>query len=55
VRYTKDLGNMNVVLNGQRIFNHPMRPLVTASAQVTVGENRINRNASCPRFTGRIR
>ncbi len=52
--YRPETGNMVTTLNGREVLVHHIGTLVTAPAQVTVGENRIDRNVTPPRFTGPI-
>ena len=53
VTYSPTPGRMTVAMNGQEILTHDVATLVTAPAQVTVGENRVEFNV-VRRFTGRI-
>ncbi len=55
VTYSPDSGRMTTAANGHEILIHEIGILVTAPAQVTVGENRIEMNLTVRRFTGRIR
>ena len=54
VRYTPETGDLTVAVKGEEILVHPIRTVITAPAQVTVGENRVADNLSVKRFTGRI-
>jgi len=55
VNYAPDSGNLSVSINRQVVLMHHTGTLLTAPAQVTIGENRIDRTITLPRFTGRIR
>jgi hypothetical protein len=55
VTYSADSGRMITAANGHEVLIHDIGTLVTAPAQVTVGENRIEMNLTVRRFTGRIR
>lgn len=46
---------MHVSIDGQERLTHNIGNLVTAPADVTVGENRIDPNITEPRFTGRLK
>jgi len=54
VTYSRRTGAMQVERNGQTILRHPLPVLVTAPAQVTIGENGIDADVF-PRFTGQIK
>jgi hypothetical protein len=54
VIYSPKSAKMTIALNGQPSLTHDVAALVTAPAQVTVGENRIEFNVAVRRFTGRI-
>jgi hypothetical protein len=46
---------MHVSIDGQERLSHNIGNLVTAPADVTVGENRIDPNVTEPRFTGKLK
>lgn len=54
VTYSPDSGNLTTNLNGEDIFVQPIAMLLTAPAEVTIGENRIDANMTAGRFTGRV-
>jgi hypothetical protein len=54
VKYDRGLRIMHVVIDGQERLRHPIGSLVTAPADITLGENRIDPNVTEARFTGRI-
>jgi hypothetical protein len=54
VRYFPESGKLATTLDGQQVLAHDVATLVTAPAQVTVGQNRIDFNVTAPRFTGRL-
>ena len=45
---------MTLTVDGEELLVHDIGILVTAPAEVTVGENRIDLNVTVRRFTGRI-
>jgi hypothetical protein len=45
---------MTTSLNGNAVLSHDIGTLVTAPAQITVGENRIDCSVTARRFSGRI-
>jgi hypothetical protein len=55
VTYSPDSGRMITAANGREVLVHDIGALITAPAQVTVGENRIDMNLTVRRFTGRLR
>jgi len=54
VIYSPEAGKLTIGINGQEILVHSVGILVTAPAQVRIGENRIEFNTAVERFTGRI-
>jgi hypothetical protein len=54
VKYAPETGELTVAVNGREILAQHIGTVITAPAQVTVGENRIADNLSVRRFTGRI-
>ena len=54
VSYSPEAGKLTVSINGQEILVHSIGILVTAPAQVRVGENHVEFNVAVERFTGRI-
>ena len=52
--YAPEAGKLTVSINGQEILGSPIGILVTAPAQVRVGENHVEFNVAVERFTGRI-
>jgi hypothetical protein len=54
VMYHPESGKLTIAINGQEILAHAIGILVTAPAQITVGENNIEFNVAVKRFTGRI-
>ena len=52
--YCPESGKLTIAIDGQEVLIDPIGILVTAPAQVTVGENRIEFNGAVERFTGRI-
>ncbi len=52
--YCPESGKLTIAINGREILAHAMGILVTAPAQVAIGENRIEFNVAVKRFTGRI-
>ena len=55
VTYAPQGGNLCVSIDGETVLAHHVGTILAAPAQVTVGENRIDRSATAPRFTGKIR
>ena len=55
VTYSPDSGKLAVSIDGREMLVHVIGTLVTAPAQVTTGENRIDLNVTAGRFTGRVR
>jgi hypothetical protein len=55
VTYSPESGKLAVAIDGREMLVHPIGTLVTAPAQVTIGENRIDLNVTAGRFTGRVR
>jgi hypothetical protein len=55
VTYSPESGKLTTAVDGREILVHAIGTLVTAPAQVTAGENRIDLNMTVGRFTGRIR
>lgn len=54
VTYAPESGKVAIALNGREVLVHAIGTLVTAPAEVTVGENRIEPNVTTARFTGLI-
>ena len=54
VLYDPAARTMHVSIDGQERITHPIANLVTAPADETIAENRIDPNITEPRFTGRI-
>jgi hypothetical protein len=54
VMYGSESGKLTIAVNGQEILGHAIGILVTAPAQIMVGENNIEFNVAIKRFTGRI-
>jgi hypothetical protein len=54
VVYLPESGKLTIAVNGQEILSHAIGTLVTAPAQITVGENNIEFNVAVKRFSGRI-
>jgi hypothetical protein len=54
VAYAPESGNVTIDVNGARAITHHVGALVTARAQITPGENRIDPNVSAPRFSGAL-
>ena len=54
VTYSPESGTMTTTVNGKEALVHEMGDLMTAPAQATVGENRIDPQISVRRFTGAI-
>ena len=54
VMYHPESGKLTIAVNGQEILSHAIGMLVTAPAQVAVGENNIEFNVVVKLFTGRI-
>jgi hypothetical protein len=52
IAYEPDSGDVSIEANGERALTHHIGSLVTARAQITPGENRIDRNVSAARFFG---
>jgi hypothetical protein len=52
--YNPETRKMITSLNGREVLVHETGTLVTSPAEVTVGENRIDRDVVAPRFTGPI-
>jgi hypothetical protein len=55
LRYDRAARTMHVAIDGQERLTQPIPNLVTAPADETIGENRIDPNITEPRFTGRIK
>ncbi len=55
VTYSPESGTLTTAIDGREVLVHAIGTVVTAPAQVTVGENRIDLNVTAGRFTGRIR
>jgi hypothetical protein len=54
VMFHPESGKLTIAINGQEILSHAVGILVTAPAQVAVGENNIEFNVVVKLFTGRI-
>lgn len=54
VSYMQESGSLVTKLNGDEILSQPIPMLLTAPAEVTIGENRIDPDLTSTRFTGRI-
>jgi hypothetical protein len=54
LRYDAASHTMYVAIDGVERLTHPLGNLLTAPADVSIGENRIDPNITEPRFTGRI-
>ena len=54
IRLSYDSGRMTVQVNGRDALVHEVKMLMTAPAQITVGENRIDPGITAARFRGRI-
>jgi hypothetical protein len=54
VAYTPDSHRLTVSFDGREVLTQEVPMLLTAPAQVTVGENRIDRAVTPERFSGRI-
>lgn len=54
VTYAPESGRMTTSLNGNAVMSHDIGTLVTAPAQITAGENRIDCSVTVRRFSGRI-
>jgi hypothetical protein len=52
--YQPDSHKITVTLDGTEVLTHNVEHLLTAPAQVTIGENRIDPDVSTPVFTGRL-
>jgi hypothetical protein len=52
--YHPESGKLTIAVNGQEILSHAIGILVTAPAQITVGENNVEFNVAVKRFSGRI-
>jgi len=55
VTYSPESGNITTAIDGEDVLVHRIQTLVTAPAQVTVGENQIDDDVTVERFTGQIR
>ena len=55
VTYSPDSRDLTTMLDGQTILVHHLTALLTAPAEVTIGENRIDSARTAGRFTGWIR
>jgi hypothetical protein len=55
VTYTPESGKLAVIWNGREVLEHDIGTLVTAPAEITIGENRIDPGVTAARFTGQIR
>ena len=54
IAYRPESRKLTVAVDGKDVLTHQLEALLTAPAQVTVGENAIAPDVSAPRFTGRI-
>jgi hypothetical protein len=54
VSYSPESGKLTTAIDGQGVLVHEIGTLVTAPAQVTVGENQLDLNVTVKRFTGQI-
>ena len=55
VTHTPAAGLITTTIDGRDVLVHPVKHLVTAPAQITVGENRVEPSVTAERFSGRIR
>ena len=55
VTYAPESGKLATTWNGQEVLSHDIGTLVTAPAEITIGENRVEPGVTTARFTGRIR
>ena len=54
VKYSPESGRLVTAINGQEVISHDIKQLLTAPAEVTPGENRVDPNLTGARFTGRM-
>jgi hypothetical protein len=52
--YAPESGKLTITVNGRELLVHDIGTLVTAPAQITIGENRIASHVTIAKFTGRI-
>jgi hypothetical protein len=55
VTYVPESGRLATTVNGREALVHDIGTLVTAPADITIGENRIEPSMTASRFTGRVR
>jgi hypothetical protein len=55
VTYVPESGRLATTVNGREALVHDIGTLVTAPADITIGENRIEPSMTTSRFTGRVR
>ena len=54
VTYVPESGKLAITVNGREALVHDIGTLVTAPADVTIGENHVESGLTAARFTGRI-
>jgi hypothetical protein len=54
VTYAPESGKLATAVNGREVLVHDIGTLVTAPAEITIGENRVEPGVTTARFTGRI-
>ena len=54
VTYVPESGKLATTVNGRVVLVHDIGTLVTAPADITIGENRVEPSVTSARFTGRV-
>jgi hypothetical protein len=54
VTYVSESGRLATLVNGREVLVHDIGTLVTAPADITIGENRIEASVTAAKFAGRI-
>ena len=54
VTYVPESGKLATTVNGRGVLVHDIGTLVTAPADITIGENRVEPSVTAARFTGRV-